>query len=86
MKINVKGSAFDKPGPSSIAEVLRDDTGTIHRFFSKFIGIADSNAAKFLVIREALLFFFGSDFRNTHYPIIESGSSKTKYLKLTKLG
>ncbi|XVE57145.1 hypothetical protein DITRI_Ditri04bG0068200 [Diplodiscus trichospermus] len=53
LKINVDGSALGKPGLAGIGGVLRDHLSNVKAFFSKSIGISDSNHAELLAIREA---------------------------------
>ena len=60
MKLNVDGSALGKPGTIAISGVLRDHVGIFKGVFFKSIGIKNSNFAKFMAIKEGLLFFSSS--------------------------
>ena len=53
MKFNVDGSFKGKPRPAGIGGVLRDCSGAFKAVFSKAIGLADSNVAELLAVREA---------------------------------
>ena len=74
MKLNVDGSAMDKPGVAAIGGVLRDHAGTFKRVFSKSIGIEDFNFAKFMAINEGFSLFSSSIWAQSHNLIIESDS------------
>ncbi|XVF78926.1 hypothetical protein PTKIN_Ptkin14bG0177500 [Pterospermum kingtungense] len=54
-KFNVDGSARGKTGPAGISGVMRDHEEAVKIRFSKHIGIADSNLAELLAIREAFI-------------------------------
>ena len=75
LKFNVDGSARGKPGPAGIGGVLRDCMAATKVVFSKAIGVADSNVAELLAIREALRIFAASKWVSSHRIIIESDSS-----------
>ncbi|XVF14748.1 hypothetical protein REPUB_Repub09cG0088600 [Reevesia pubescens] len=45
--------------PGGIGGGLREKQGTVKIMFSKTVGIADSNLAEFLAIREAFYLFCG---------------------------
>ena len=75
MKFNVDGSSVGKPGPAGIGGVLRDNSTAVKAVFSKSIGVADSNVAELLAVREAMHIFLSSSWMNSHKLIIESDSS-----------
>ena len=75
MKFNVDGSARGQPGKAGIGGVLRDESGSIMLVFSKSIGIADSNMAELLTIKEAFLIFCALENLSSKRLIIESDSS-----------
>ncbi|XVF61697.1 hypothetical protein PTKIN_Ptkin08bG0151400 [Pterospermum kingtungense] len=60
--------------PAGIEGVLRDHRGKELICFSKNIGMADSNAAEFLAIREAFLLFTSSPWAPSCKLIVESDS------------
>ena len=55
--------------------MLRDNTAAVKLVFSKAIGVADSNVAELLVVREALSVFATSRWASSHRLIIECDSS-----------
>ncbi|XVE48617.1 hypothetical protein DITRI_Ditri01bG0015800 [Diplodiscus trichospermus] len=57
LKFNVDGSALGQPGLAGIGGVLRDHGSNIKLVFSKHRGVADSNLAELLAIREAIFLF-----------------------------
>ena len=57
MKFNVDRAARGKPKPAGIGGVLRDCNAAVKAIFSMSIGVADSNMAKLLTVREALNMF-----------------------------
>ena len=75
LKFNVDGSSKGKPGPAGIGGVLRDCSGKVKVIFSKAIGLADSNVAELLAVREALRIFLSSKWVSSHRLIIENDSS-----------
>ena len=53
LKFNVDGSARGKPGPAGIGgDVLKDCMAATKAVFSRAIGVADSNVAKLLAVRD----------------------------------
>ena len=60
MKFNVDGTSLVKPGPVGIGGVLEDNLAVIKIVFSKSIGVADSNVAELLAVREAMHIFLYS--------------------------
>ncbi|OMO53991.1 reverse transcriptase [Corchorus capsularis] len=74
LKFNVDGSAYGKPGPAGIGGILRDEAGNSLVVFSKSIGVADSNYAEFVAIREAFIIFSASKWCDSHFLIVESDS------------
>ncbi|XVF78436.1 hypothetical protein PTKIN_Ptkin14bG0132900 [Pterospermum kingtungense] len=75
VKFNVDGSAIGKPGPAGIGGVLRNHFGDELIRFSKSVGVAESNEAEYLAIREALILFLSSRWFDNHSLTIESDSS-----------
>ena len=75
LKFNVDGSARGKPGLAGIGGALRDCKTAIKAVFSKSIGVADSNLAELLAVREALKVFTSTRWASTHRLIIESDST-----------
>ncbi|XVE80966.1 hypothetical protein DITRI_Ditri15bG0024200 [Diplodiscus trichospermus] len=75
LKFNVDGSALGKPGPTGIGGILRDHLGIKKMAFSKPTGIADSNIAELMAIREAFILFISLPWCSTHKLIIESDST-----------
>ena len=75
MKFNVDGSSKGKPGPAGIGGVLRDSLAVVKIVFSKTIGVADSNVAELLAVREAMCIFVSLKWIHSHRMIIESDSS-----------
>ena len=75
MKFNVDGSSKRKPGPIGIGGVLKDSSAVVKIVFSKPIGMANSNVAELLAVREAMCIFVSSKWINSHRLIIESDSS-----------
>ncbi|XVF37032.1 hypothetical protein REPUB_Repub19eG0110700 [Reevesia pubescens] len=71
---NVDGSTVGKPDPAGIEGVLRNCGGERLLIFSKSIGLADSNLAEFLAIKEALAIFVSSKWSRSFGLIIESDS------------
>ena len=69
------GSSIRKLGLTDIGGVLRDNAITVKMVFSKPVGVADSNVAKLLAIREAIHIFISSYWVHSHSLIIESDSS-----------
>ncbi|OMO55420.1 hypothetical protein COLO4_36005 [Corchorus olitorius] len=74
LKFNVDGAARGPPGEAGIEGILRDDSGCTRLIFSKTIGIADSNMAEILAIKEAFLVFVSLDWVKEEELIIESDS------------
>ena len=68
-------SARGKPDPAVIGGVLRDCMAATKVVFSRAIGVADSNVAELLAVREALRIFAASKWVSSHKLIIESDSS-----------
>ena len=52
LKFNVDGSARGKPGPAGIGGVLKDCMAVTKAVFSRAIGVADSNVAELLAVRD----------------------------------
>ncbi|XVF83970.1 hypothetical protein PTKIN_Ptkin16aG0537100 [Pterospermum kingtungense] len=75
LKFNVDGSSLGKPGPAGIGGLLRDHEGRVKIRFSKAIGMADSNLAEILAIKEAFVLFAESQWARSHKLIVESDSS-----------
>ncbi|XVE88639.1 hypothetical protein DITRI_Ditri19aG0085700 [Diplodiscus trichospermus] len=76
LKFNVDGSTLGKPGLAGIEGILRDYLRMKKMAFSKPIGIADSNIAKLMAIREAFILFVSSpNWCSTHKLIIERDSA-----------
>ena len=74
-KKNVDGSFKGKTRPMGIDGVLRDNTTTVKLVFSKSIGVANSNVAELLAVREALSVYATSRWASSHRLIIECDSS-----------
>ena len=74
MKFNVDGSSVGKSRPASIGGVLRDNLTAVKIVFSKSIGVADSNVAGLLAVREAMHIFLSSSWIS-HKLIIKNDSS-----------
>ena len=55
--------------------MLRDCNASVKAVFSKSIGVADSNMAELLAVREALQLFVVTRWTPSHKLIIESDSS-----------
>ena len=66
LKFNVGRSSKGKPGPAGIGGVLRDSKAATKLVFSKAIGLADSNVAELLAVREALSLFVGTKWATSH--------------------
>ncbi|XVE88825.1 hypothetical protein DITRI_Ditri19aG0099600 [Diplodiscus trichospermus] len=82
LKFNVDGSEKGQPGSASIGGVLRDHDANIKLVFSKSVGVADSNLAEVLAIREAFVIFSYSPWATAHTLIIESDSmNAVKWIK-----
>ncbi|XP_021296093.1 uncharacterized protein LOC110425486 [Herrania umbratica] len=75
MKLYVDGAARGSPEPVGIRGVLRDHQGDIKITFSKSVGIGDANLAEILAVREALVVFLASRWKDHYKLIIESDSS-----------
>ncbi|XVF78779.1 hypothetical protein PTKIN_Ptkin14bG0163800 [Pterospermum kingtungense] len=60
VKFNVDGASIGKPGPAGIGWILRDHLGQEMMRFLKSIGVADSNIAEFMAIREAFIILLES--------------------------
>ena len=60
LKFNVDGSSKSKSGHAGISGVLRDCMAKVKAFFSKAIGLADSNVEELLAVSEALCIFLSS--------------------------
>ncbi|XVF77054.1 hypothetical protein PTKIN_Ptkin14bG0009100 [Pterospermum kingtungense] len=54
-KFNVDGTALGQPGQAGVGGLLRNHDESVEMCFSKSIGVADSNLAEIMAIREALL-------------------------------
>ncbi|OMO50641.1 hypothetical protein COLO4_37965 [Corchorus olitorius] len=65
-----------QPGEAGIRGILRDDSGCTRLIFSKPIGIANSNMAEILAIKEAFLVFVAVDWVKEEELIIERVSLK----------
>ncbi|XVE67036.1 hypothetical protein DITRI_Ditri08aG0128000 [Diplodiscus trichospermus] len=74
MKFNVDGASIGKPGPAGIGGVLRDHMGVERIRFSKSIGVAESNYAEAMAVREAFIIFLASPWAHSYKLIIESDS------------
>ncbi|XVF45253.1 hypothetical protein PTKIN_Ptkin02bG0190300 [Pterospermum kingtungense] len=74
VKFNVDGSSIGKPGPTGIGGILRDHDGNELIPFSKSIGVADSNVAELIAIREAFILFLSSLWALSSKLIVESDS------------
>ncbi|XWS48374.1 hypothetical protein CRYUN_Cryun13aG0071000 [Craigia yunnanensis] len=66
LKFNIDGSSRGKLGPVGIGGVLRDNTAAIKLVFSKAIGVANSNVAELLAVREALSVYTSSRWASSH--------------------
>ncbi|XWS71347.1 hypothetical protein CRYUN_Cryun03dG0130500 [Craigia yunnanensis] len=75
LKFNINRSFKGNLGPSGIGGVLRDTKAAIKLVFSKAIGLADSNVAELLAVKEALRLFIGLKWASSHRLIIECDSS-----------
>ncbi|XP_017974604.1 PREDICTED: 14.7 kDa ribonuclease H-like protein [Theobroma cacao] len=75
MKFNVDGAARGCPGPAGIGGILTNHKGDVRVIFSKSIGVADSNLAELLAIKEAFIIFTSSRWRNDQKLVIECDSS-----------
>lgn len=53
MKFKIDSAVREKPGPTGIGGVLRNDKGVVLCLFSNGVGIGDSNEAEVLAILEA---------------------------------
>ncbi|XVF79235.1 hypothetical protein PTKIN_Ptkin14bG0204400 [Pterospermum kingtungense] len=73
VKFNVDGASLGKPGQEGIGGILCDHQGRVLIRFSKSIGLADSNLAELLAIREALIVFSSSSWA-IHGFLLESDS------------
>ena len=69
------GSSIGKLGPDGIGGVFRDNAAVVKMVFSKPVGVTNSNVAKLLAIKEAILIFIASCWVHSHNLIIESDSS-----------
>ncbi|XVF84598.1 hypothetical protein PTKIN_Ptkin17bG0050200 [Pterospermum kingtungense] len=74
-KFNFDGATFGQPGQVGVGGVLRDHDESIKMCFSNSIGVADSNLAELMAIREALLLFVQSRWISNVPLIVESDSS-----------
>ncbi|OMO58103.1 hypothetical protein CCACVL1_25585 [Corchorus capsularis] len=74
LKFNVDGAAKGKPGLAGICGILRNHQGNTLAKFSKSIGIAESNEAELLAIKEAFLIFGASRWANAYILEIETDS------------
>ncbi|OMO71257.1 reverse transcriptase [Corchorus capsularis] len=74
LKINVDGAARGQPGEARIGGVLRDESSSIKMIFSKPIGLAGSNLAEVLDIKEAFLIFVASRWAKDKVLVVESDS------------
>ncbi|XVF55660.1 hypothetical protein PTKIN_Ptkin06aG0054600 [Pterospermum kingtungense] len=74
LKFNTDGAARGQPGSAGIEGLLRDSSGKILAAFSKSIGVADSNLAELLAVKEAFGIFGASIWVNSHALTIESDS------------
>ncbi|EOY01197.1 Uncharacterized protein TCM_011143 [Theobroma cacao] len=70
-KFNTGGSFCGCPSDSSIDGILRNEFGDILALFSKAIDIFDSNKAKLLTIREAMIIFVASKWCSSHTFLLE---------------
>ncbi|XVF71505.1 hypothetical protein PTKIN_Ptkin12aG0043200 [Pterospermum kingtungense] len=77
LKFNVDGSSLGNPRPSGIGGLLRDHLGRVLISFSKPIGIADSNMAEVMAVREALALFVTSEWVVNYPLILECDSQNT---------
>ena len=75
LKFNVDRFSKGKPGSANIGGVLKDSKATTKLVFSKAIGLANSNVAKLLAVRETLSLFAGSKWAAFHRLIIKCDSS-----------
>ena len=75
LKFYVDGSSKRKPGPTGIGGVLKDSKAATKLVFSKAIGLADSNVAELLAVREALSLFAGTKWATFYRLTIECDSS-----------
>ncbi|XVF77486.1 hypothetical protein PTKIN_Ptkin14bG0048100 [Pterospermum kingtungense] len=64
-----------QPGAAGIGGLLRDNNSKILLKFSKSVGIADSNLAELMAIKEAFELFIGSRWANDFRLAIESDSA-----------
>ncbi|OMO71317.1 hypothetical protein CCACVL1_18294 [Corchorus capsularis] len=72
LKFNVDGTTKWQPGEAGIGGILRDESGSTKVVFSKPIGLADSNLAELLAIKEAFLIFAASNWADEKELIVES--------------
>ncbi|XVF28382.1 hypothetical protein REPUB_Repub15cG0024800 [Reevesia pubescens] len=72
LKFNIDRASRGKPGPARIGGVLRENKGTVKMIFSKSIGVADSNLAELLDLREAIVLFATSRWVTSHGLRLES--------------
>ncbi|EOY02845.1 Uncharacterized protein TCM_017252 [Theobroma cacao] len=62
------------PGPAGMRGILRDHQGDVKITFSKSVGNGDANLAEILAVREALVVFVASRWKDQYKLIIESDS------------
>ncbi|EOY03730.1 Uncharacterized protein TCM_018867 [Theobroma cacao] len=72
LKFNIDGSFKGCPGDSSIGGILRNKFGEVLVFFSKSIGITDSNKVEQLAVREIALIYAASKWCSSHVLVIDS--------------
>ena len=72
MKFNVDGSSKGKPRSVGIRGVFKDSLAAVKIFFSKAIGVEDSNMAELLTVKEAMCIFVSSKWIHSYKLIIKA--------------
>ncbi|EOY31783.1 Uncharacterized protein TCM_038911 [Theobroma cacao] len=75
LKFNTDGASRDCPDELGIGGNLRNDLGDTFAYFSKPIGICDSNKAELMAIREATLIYATSRWNEAFRHILECDNS-----------
>ncbi|XWS75528.1 hypothetical protein CRYUN_Cryun01aG0097400 [Craigia yunnanensis] len=66
LKFNVDGFTRGKPGSAGIGGLLKDCNTAVKVVFCKAIGVADSNVAELLAVREVVKLFAASRWASSH--------------------
>ncbi|EOY17318.1 Uncharacterized protein TCM_036481 [Theobroma cacao] len=75
MKFNIDGLAKGCLGPTGIGGIIRNESGEVKINFSKPIGMDDSSQVEIMAVKEVILIFFTSKWKESHLLIIESDAS-----------